>query len=142
METCHEREGKVVREAIPERRWWIDVNAPRKKEENVRKLNPKRDVEVQRENGGIIEEAERKRKKGRDEVRREVKRRCTTSLKPPTSLLTLDKLKALQELEMLRRSPRVCSKSCAKEKSEEYREHGLKVSYEGGKVRKKMLRER
>ena len=42
-----------------------EISAPRKKEENVRKLNPKRDVEVQRENGGIIEtrkEAEKRKR--------------------------------------------------------------------------------
>ena len=39
-----------------------EISAPRKKEENVRKLNPKRDVEVQRENGGIKEEAEKRKR--------------------------------------------------------------------------------
>ena len=53
-----------------------------------------------------------------EERRKEMrgKRRCPNNLELSTSLLTLEKSKALQELEGLRRPHRVYAKKCAKRK--------------------------
>ena len=68
MGDAPQNKRKMGGEARSERKWGREVNAPQKKEGNVRKLRPKRDWKVQRENGERME-TRKKEKRWRDEGR-------------------------------------------------------------------------